>query len=87
MLKKVFSIIVIILSLLLIGWGLITTLILISSIKAGTYPTASSLLGLYISIAILGIIPIVIGLMILLRKRLFEPKVEASSEVEENPER
>lgn len=86
MLKKIFSIIIMIFSILLIGWGLVTTIVLISTIKTGTYPTARSLPGLYISIAILGIIPIVIGLMILLRKRLIDSKVEASSEVEEKTE-
>lgn len=72
---------------LLIGWGFVTTIVLISSIRTGEFPIAKSLPGLYISIAILGIIPIVIGMIILLRKRLFESKVEAPSEVEEKTEK
>jgi nitrate reductase gamma subunit len=87
MLKKIFPITAIIFSILLIGWGSITTFILLSSIKTGNYPTASDLLGLYVSIAILGIIPITIGLMILLWKRLVQEKVEAVSGIEEKSER
>ena len=87
MLKKIFSILAIIFSMLLIVWGLITTFILLSSIKTGDYPTAKGLLGLYVSIAILGIIPITIGLMILLWKRLVQEKVGTVSGIEEKPER
>jgi hypothetical protein len=87
MLKKIFSIAAIIFSMFLIGWGSITTCILLSSFKTGDYPTASSLLGLYVSITILGIIPITIGLMILLWKRLVQEKSGAVSGIEEKPER
>ncbi len=83
MLKKIFSILTIIFSMLLIVWGSITTFVLFSSIKTGEYPTAKGLLGLYVSIAILGIIPITIGLIILLWKRLVQEKVKAVSSVKE----
>ncbi len=80
MLKKFLSVLLIVISSLLIGWGFITTGILLWNLQTVSYPNHWGLLGISLDVSIFGIFPIVIGMMILFRKRVFREKSEPSAE-------
>lgn len=70
----------ILISSLLIGWGLITTGILLWNVQTVSYPYHWGLLGFSLDVSIFGIIPIVIGMIVLLKKRIFQGESKQSAE-------
>ena len=80
MVEKFLSLFWIVVSSLLIGWGLITSGILLWNIQTVNYPTTRGLLGFSLDVFILGIIPIVIGVMVLFRKSVFQEEKEQPAE-------
>jgi hypothetical protein len=80
MLKKILSVFLIVMASLLIGWGFVTTGILLWNVQTVSYPNHWGFLGFSLDVSIFGIIPIVIGMMILFRKRIFREKSGQSAE-------